>query len=192
MRKNFGAKPYMYPLPVLIIGTYSEDGVEDAMNAAWGGIADYKKIALYLSGEHKTVKNILQRKAFSVSMADVEHVVAADYVGIVSAYQVPNKFKNAGFHAIKSEYVDAPIIEELPLTLECQFISFDEESELLVGEIVNVSADERILDEKGSIDVKRLNPICFDAVHNTYLKIGEKVGNAFCDEKVIQEGVDGD
>ena len=192
MRKNLGVKTYAYPQPVFIIATYDEDGTPDAMNAAWGCIADSDKIALYLAKEHKTVKNILKKKAFTVSMATEEYVIACDYVGIVSANQVPNKFKNAGFHAIKSEYVDAPIIEELPLTLECQFISFDEESELLVGEIVNVSADERILDEKGSIDVKRLNPICFDAVHNTYLKLGEKVGNAFRDGKRIQEGVSND
>lgn len=181
MRKNFGAKPFMYPQPVLIIATYDENGVANAMNAAWGGIADYKKIALYLNAKHKTVKNILGQKAFTVSMADVEHVVEADYVGIVSANNVPDKLSKAGLHTTKSEFVNAPLIDELPLALECQFVSFDEESELLIGEIINVCADEKILSEDGRIDPFKLNPITFDTVHNAYLKLGEKVGNAFKD-----------
>lgn len=181
MRKNFGAKPYMYPQPVLIIATYDEAGVPNAMNAAWGGIADYKRVALYLSAEHKSVKNILQRKAFTISMADVDHVVECDYVGIVSGNTEPDKFSKAGFHATKSEFIDAPLIDELPMALECKLISFNEVTELLIGEIINVSADERILDEQGKIDPMKLSPITFDAVHNTYLKLGEKVGNAFKD-----------
>lgn len=181
MRKNFGAKPFLYPQPVLIIATYDENGVADAMNAAWGGIADYKKVALYLSGEHKTVKNILSQKAFTVSMADVDHVIEADYVGVVSANHVPDKLSQAGLHTTKSEFVNAPLIDELPMALECQFVSFDEDSELLIGEIINVCADEKILNEAGQIDPSLLKPITFDPVNHTYLKLGEKVGNAFKD-----------
>ncbi len=181
MRKNFGAKPYLYPQPVLIIATYGEDGTPDAMNAAWGGISETNQISMCLSAEHKTVKNILARGAFTVSMADVEHVAECDYVGIVSANKVPDKLERAGFHTQKSELVDAPIIEELPMTLECRLISYEEESCRLVGEIINVSAEERILDENGKIDPSKLNPITFDPVHNAYLKLGEKVGNAFGD-----------
>ena len=145
MRKDFGAKPFLYPQPVLMLATYGEDGTPDVMNAAWGGIADMKRVAMYLSASHKTVKNILARKAFTVSMADADHVTECDYLGIVSANQVPDKVARAGFHVTKSAHVDAPLVDELPLALECRFVSFDEESELLVGEIVNVSADERIL-----------------------------------------------
>lgn len=171
----------MYPQPVLIIASYGEDGTPDAMNAAWGMIMDYKKIGMVLASEHKTVKNILAKGAFTVSMADAEHMAAADYVGIVSANNVPDKFARAGFHATKSEFVDAPVIDELPMTLECRLERYDEELELLIGEIVNISADERILDENGKIDPKKLQPISFDPVHNDYLALGDKVGNAFKD-----------
>ena len=181
MRKNFGAKPYTYPQPVLIIAAYDENGTPDAMNAAWGGFSDDTQISMCLSAGHKTVKNIQARKAFTVSMADAAHVVACDYVGIVSGNKVPDKFEKAGFHATKSEFVDAPLIDELPMTLECTLVSYDPETCRLVGEIVNVSADERILDENGKIDPAKLEPITFDPVNNAYLKLGEKVGNAFKD-----------
>ena len=181
MRKNFGAKPWTYPQPVFILATYNEDGTPNAMNAAWGGISDDTQISMCLSAGHKTVKNIQARKAFTVSMADAAHVVACDYVGIVSGNKVPDKFEKAGFHATKSEFVDAPLIDELPMTLECTLVSYDPETCRLVGEIVNVSADERILDENGKIDPAKLEPITFDPVNNAYLKLGEKVGNAFKD-----------
>lgn len=181
MRKNFGAKPYTYPQPVLIIASYDENGTPDAMNAAWGGISDDTQISMCLSAGHKTVKNILKRKAFTVSMADAAHVTACDYVGIVSANDVPDKLEKAGFHTTRSEFVDAPLIDELPMTLECRLVSYDEESCRMVGEIVNVSAEESVLDENGKIDPGKLQPITFDPVNNAYLKLGEKVGNAFRD-----------
>lgn len=181
MRKNFGAKPYTYPQPVLIIASYDENGTPDAMNAAWGGISDDTQISMCLSAGHKTVKNILKRKAFTVSMADAAHVTACDYVGIVSANDVPDKLEKAGFHTTRSEFVDAPLIDELPMTLECRLVSYDEESCRMVGEIVNVSAEESVLDENGKIDPEKLQPITFDPVNNAYLKLGEKVGNAFRD-----------
>lgn len=181
MRKNFGAKPYTYPQPVLIIASYDENGTPDAMNAAWGGISDDTQISMCLSAGHKTVKNILKRKAFTVSMADAANVAACDYVGIVSANDVPDKLEKAGFHTTRSEFVDAPLIDELPMALECRLVSYDEESCRMVGEIVNVSAEESVLDENGKIDPGKLQPITFDPVNNTYLKLGEKVGNAFRD-----------
>ena len=181
MRKNFGAKPYTYPQPVLIIASYDETGTADAMNAAWGGISDDTQISMCLSAGHKTVKNILNRKAFTVSMADAAHVTECDYVGIVSANDVPDKLSRAGFHTTKSEFVDAPLIDELRMALECRLVSYDEDSCRMVGEIVNVSADERILGENGKIDPVKLQPITFDPVNNAYLKLGEKVGNAFKD-----------
>lgn len=186
MRKNFGPKPYLYPQPVLIIATYGEDGTPDAMNAAWGGISDSNRVSMYLSAGHKTVQNILSRKAFTVSMADEDHVVECDYVGIVSANQVPDKLARAGLHTTRSQFVDAPLIDELPMALECRFLSFDEETELLLGEIINVSAEEYILGEDGKIDPAKLRPISFDPVNHDYLALGEKVGRAFQDGKRLK------
>lgn len=181
MRQNFGAKPLSYPQPVFIIASYGDDDTPDAMNAAWGGISEMTEISMCLSPEHKTVKNILARGAFTVSMADVAHMSKCDYVGIVSANDVPGKFEKAGFHATKSEFVDAPLIDELPMALECKLISYDEESCRMVGEIVNVCADERVLNESGNVDLAKLRPITFDPMNNAYHVIGEKVGHAFKD-----------
>ena len=121
MRKDFGAKPYLYPQPVMIIGTYDKDGKPNAMNAAWGGIVGANEIIIDLSS-HKTTDNIMKNKAFTVGVADLEHLVACDYVGIVSANNEPNKMEKAGFTTIRSEFVNAPIINELPLTLECELV----------------------------------------------------------------------
>jgi len=181
MRKNFGVKPAVYPLPVFIIASYDENGVPNAMNAAWGGISEENEISICVSAGHKTTKNILARGAFTVSMADEEHVAACDYVGIVSGNKVPDKFARAGFHATKSEFVDAPIIDELKMAVECELVSYDEQSCRLVGRIVNVSADESVLNEKGKIDPAKLKPITFDTMNNAYLALGAKVGNAFSD-----------
>ena len=181
MRKNFGAKPYTYPQPVFIIATYGEDGTPDAMNAAWGGISEANELSMCISAGHKTTKNILARKAFTVSMADAAHVVECDYVGVVSANDVPDKLAKAGFHTTKSEFVDAPLIDELAMAVECRLVSYDPESCRLVGEIVNISVDESVLTPEGKVDVAKLAPITFDAISNAYHKLGEKVGDAFRD-----------
>ena len=181
MRKNFGAKPLLYPQPVFIIASYDENGVPNAMNAAWGGISEEKEISICVSEDHKTTKNILARGAFTVSMADADHVTECDYVGVVSGNKVPDKLERAGFHTVKSEFVDAPIIEELPMAVECRLISYDAETCRLVGEIVNVCADERVLGENGKVDPAKLRPITFDPMNNAYLVLDEKVGNAFSD-----------
>lgn len=180
MRKNFGQKTWFYPMPVLIIGSYDEEGKADAMNAAWGGIYDSNHVVLCLSESHKTTKNILAKKAFTVSFVDAAHVVAADYVGLVSANDTADKMERSGFHTTKSEFVDAPIIDELPMTLECRLEKVNEDGNI-IGEIINVSADESILDAEGMIDPGKLQAIAFDPVHSAYLKLGEKVGNAFRD-----------
>jgi len=180
MRKNLGAKAILYPMPVLIIGSYDENGTPDAMNAAWGGISEETQISICVSDTHKTAANIIARKAFTVSIADAENVVAADYVGIVSGNKEPDKIKKAGWTAVKSEKVDAPIFNELPLALECRLISYDEESCRLVGEIINVCADERILTD-GKVDLSKFSPITYDTVNHDYITLGEKVGNAFSD-----------
>ncbi len=184
MRKNFGKKTWMYPLPVLIIGTYGEDGTPDAMNAAWGGIYDTGKVVLCLSEGHKTTANIKARGAFTVSFADQEHLVASDYVGIVSANKEPDKLAKAGFHTTKSEFVDAPLIDELPMALECRLDKINEDGNV-IGEIVNVSVEESILNEEGTVDLTKWHPITFDSVHNTYTTLGETVGKAFHDGKAI-------
>ena len=181
MRKNFGSKPICYPQPVFILGTYDENGIPDAMNAAWGGISEENEVSVCISENHKTTENILVKKAFTVSMGTADQVVACDYVGIESGTKVPDKVARAGFHPVKAEFVDAPLFEELPMTLECKFVSYDEDSCRMVGEIVNVSADERILDEEGKIDPTKLDPIVYDPVHHAYRTLGRQAGRAFHD-----------
>lgn len=176
-RVNFGTKPWMYPMPVLIVGTYDEEGTPNAMNAAWGCITDVNEVTISM-GHHKTSENFAKTGAFTVSFATEDTVVASDYVGVESASKVPDKFAKAGFHAVKSEFVNAPLIQELPMALECKVKSY--EDEILIGEIVNVAADECILTD-GKIDPKKLKPIMYDPVNHDYLGLGEKVGNAFQD-----------
>lgn len=178
MRKDFGAKAMLYPMPVLMISTYDENGNPDVMNAAWGGIADDTKINICLSPEHKTVKNIQAGSDFTVSMATAKTVAACDYVGIVSANKEPEKIKKSGFHFEKSKSVNAPVVQELPMVLECKTISFDVQGSRLLGEIVNVSADESVLTD-GKIDVKKLDPITYDGVNHKYIRLGEVVADAF-------------
>lgn len=176
-RVSFGPKPLMFPQPVLIIATYDRDGNPNAMNAAWGITTDFTEITVSLS-DHKTTDNLKERGAFTVSMATEDFEAACDYVGIESGRKVPDKFKRAGFTAVKSEYVDAPLIAELPLAMECRVKSFGDG--ILVGEIVNVCAEESILTE-GKVDVKKLRPISFDPFTNSYYGVGEKAGDAFKD-----------
>ena len=181
MRKNFGAKAMCYPMPVFIIGTYNADGTPNAMNAAWGGISEETEITICVDNTHKTAENLLARKAFTVSMATAKMMVACDYVGIVSGNKEPEKFAKAGFHATQSPFVDAPLIDELPMALECEVISYDTETCRLVGRIVNVCADESVLGENGKVDVAKLQPITYDPMNHHYLVLGKKVGQAFHD-----------
>lgn len=184
MRKNFGVKTWVYPMPVFIVGTYDEDGTPNAMNAAWGGIYDTNLVMVCLADEHKTTENIKKTGAFTLSFATSKMVVPCDYVGIVSANDCPDKFDKAGFHALKSEFVNAPIIEELPVTVECNLLKFNEDG-ICIGQIVNISADESVLDEQGKVDAKKLDPIVYDSVSHAYWNFGEKVGQAFSDGKKL-------
>lgn len=186
MRHNFGPKPMLYPMPVFIIGTYNEDGTPNAMNAAWGGISEETEISICVDSAHKTAENILARKAFTVSMATAQFAAACDYVGIVSGNKEPEKFTKAGFHASKSAFVDAPLIDELPMALECELISYDPETCRLVGKIVNVCAEETVLDDKGKVDVAKLRPISYDPMSHHYLVLGEIVGQAFHDGAALK------
>ena len=185
MRKNFGPKTACYPMPVYIISTYNADGTPNAMNAAWGGISEEKEISICVDSAHKTAENLVARGAFTVSMATENCMTACDYVGIVSGNKEPRKFEKAGFHATPSEFVDAPLIDELPMALECKVISYDPESCRLVGEIVNVCADESVLTD-GKVDVSKLRPITYDPMNYHYLVLGEKVGQAFHDGKALK------
>ena len=184
MRKNFGAKNWLYPMPVLIIGTYDDNGIPNAMNAAWGGIYDTNQIMVCLSHDHKTTENIKKTGAFTISFATAGMVVPCDYVGIISANDVPDKFSKAGFHATRGEFVNAPIIDELPMVMECKLIKFNEDG-ICIGEIVNVSAEEGILDANGNVNAKKLDPISYDGVTHAYWRLGDKVGQAFSDGKKI-------
>ncbi len=186
MRKNFGPQSWLYPMPVLIISTYDENGNPNAMNAAWGGIYDTNKLAVCIDPGHKTAKNLMLRKSFTVSIADAAHVTECDYLGITSGNKVPDKIAKAGFTVSKSEFVDAPVINELPMNIECRVISFDENAGCTVAEIVNISADESILDENGRISPAKFEPITFDPVNHTYLKLGTAAGHAFKDGAKIK------
>ena len=185
MRKNFGAQSDIYPMPVFIVAAFDEEGNPNCMNAAWGGIYESKQIMVCLSHGHKTTKNIMATKAFTVNIADAKHVVEADYVGVVSGNNEPDKMKKSGFTVSKSEFVNAPVINELPMSVECKLIKFNDDG-ICIGEIVNISVDEKVLGDDGLVDPQKLEAITFDPYHNAYLKLGEKVGNAFSDGKKLK------
>jgi len=184
MRKNFGVKTWIYPQPVLIIGTYDENDRPNAMNAAWGGICDYDKLMIDLS-EHKTTANMDIHKAFTVHVGDRAHAAACDYVGIVSGNDVPDKFERAGFTQVCGEFVHAPIINELPIALECELLEKLSDGKY-IGKIVNVSADERYLGADGLPDLSAFTPITFDPVHNKYIALGECVADAFSAGRALE------
>ena len=179
MRKNFGPKAWLYPMPVLVIGSYDENGIADAMNAAWGGISLEDRISICVDDAHKTTANVLARKAFTVHVADVKNLVACDYVGCVSANKTPDKLAKTGWTVTKSGFVDAPVIEDLPIVLECELVGYDKSDCRMVGRIVNVGIDEAVLTADGKVDVARLAPIAFDPVNHVYHRLGEAVGTAF-------------
>lgn len=183
MRKDFGKQNWFFPEPVLIIGTYDEDGTPNAMNAAWGGVWDYDKIYISLS-EHKTTKNLRLKKCFTLSFADAKHVIQADYVGIVSGNQVKDKIAKCGLKTQKSNFIDAPIFTDFPLCLECVVDSFEDGN--LIGQIVNTSADQSVLDESGKVDISKLNLITYEPITHKYVALGEVVGNAFSDGKKLK------
>ena len=182
MRKNIKSTEAIFPMPVLMIATYNEDGSIDVMNAAWGTMLERDHVILNLTETHKTVKNIKERKAFTVSIADAKHVVEADYFGIVSGNNTPDKFENSKLTDVKSENVDAPIINEFPICMECEFIEYQDGKYGcgVVGKIVNVTADESVMNGE-NVDISLLNAIAFDPYTHGYYKVTERVGNAFKD-----------
>ena len=179
--KDFGVKPYLFPMPVYMIGTWNEDGTVDSMPMAWGGICAENMVALNLEEDHKTVANLKAKGAFTLSVPGLDTLVASDYMGIASANKFADKFERTGLHAVKSERVDAPVITEYPLTLECRVLEMQEQPYGLrvLGEIVNVLADEKVLDEQGRIDSGKLNTFLFDQMRNDYYAVGEVCGKAW-------------
>lgn len=181
MKKDLGVKPYVFPMPVLMIATYGEDGAVDVMNMAWGGVCAENMVALNIDEDHKTSENIKKRGAFTLSIADVPHLKEADFFGIATGNKMPDKFERSGLHAAKSTRVDAPVVQEFPLTLECRVVELQNTSYgfRVLGEIVNVLADEAVLDEKGRVDPAKLNAFVFDQFQSGYYAVGEKVGQAW-------------
>ncbi len=182
MRKNIKTTEAIFPMPVLMVATYNDDDSVDVMNAAWGTMLSRNQVILNLTETHKTVKNIKKRKAFTVSIADSKHVVQADYFGVVSANNISNKFENSGLSVIKSENVDAPIINEFPICLECEFIEYQngEYGAGVIGKVINVTADESVMNND-KIDISRVNAIAFDPYTHGYYEVTKRVGEAFKD-----------
>lgn len=189
MKKNLGAVPAVYPMPVLMVAAYDENRTVNVMNAAWGMICDMDKIALFISEGHKTTQNILKAKAFTVSIADKAHTAEADFFGIATGNKMPDKFERTGFHAVRSEFVNAPVIEEFPVTMECELAEIINTDSMyaIVGKIVNTQADETVLNEKDKVDPTKLNALIFDQFQSGYYVTGEKVGQAWNEGKELMK-----
>ena len=186
MKKNFGAKALLYPMPALILGSYDEKDTPNAMVAAWGCVSDYDQVTVIVDASHKTLANILNRKAFTVCIADAKHVPEVDYLGNISGNDEPDKVAKLGLHTSKGTFADAPVFEEFPVTLECEFVSFDEEPERLIGKVLNLSIDEAILGTNGKIDLSKFHPIVYDSHGHTYTTLGRQIGLAYEDYKKLQ------
>ncbi|MBO4831625.1 MAG: flavin reductase family protein [Oscillospiraceae bacterium] len=193
MRKDLGKQPALFPMPVLMVAAYDENGTVQVMNAAWGMICDMDKVALFIDEDHATTKAIRQTKAFTVSIADREHMDVADYYGIATGNKLPDKFAKSGYHAEKSAHVNAPVITEFPVAMECELAEITETENLhaVVGNIVNVSADEKVLSENGKVDPAKLDALIFDQFQAGYYVAGEKVGNAWNAGKELVKAAQG-
>ena len=180
MKKDLGVKQAVFPMPVLMVAAYDENGKVNVMNAAWGMISAMDKISLFISEPHKTTKNIHKTKAFTVSLATVETMKEADFFGIASGNEMDDKFERTGYHATKSAHVNAPVIDEFPVCMECELDEVIEgDNHAVIGKIVNVCADESVLDEEGEVDPGKINALIFDNFQSGYYVVGEKVGMAW-------------
>ena len=181
MKKNLGVVPAVYPMPVLMVAAYDENGTVNVMNAAWGMICAMDKIALFIDEDHKTTQNLLKTKAFTVSIADRAHMDVADFFGIATGNKMPDKFARTGYKATKSQHVNAPVIDEFPVTMECSLaeVVSTETMYCIVGKIANVVADETVLSENGKVDPAKLNALIFDQFQSGYYVTGDKVGQAW-------------
>ena len=181
MKKDLGIIPAVYPMPVLMLAAYDENGKVNVMNAAWGQICDMDKIILFLGEDRKTLANMKVSNAFTVALADEEHVDVADFFGIASGNRMEDKFERTGYHAVKSDKVNAPIIEEFPVVMECELLEFlhTDYVDGIVGKIVNVKAEEAVLGENSKVAPEKLNALMFDQFQHGYCVTGEKVGKAW-------------
>ena len=191
MKKDLGVIPAVYPMPVLMVAAYDENGKVNVMNVAWGQICDEDKIILFIGEGKKTWLNIQASKAFTVALADKAHMDVADFFGIASGNKINDKFERTGYHAVKSDKVHAPIIEEFPLVMECELLEFlhSDYVDGIVGKIVNVKAEESVLNEKGKVEPEKLNAILFDQFRNGYYVVGEKVGKAWNAGAALMKGL---
>jgi len=187
MKQPIKTTEAIFPMPVLLISTYNEDGSIDVMNAAWGTMMDRNHVALNLTETHKTVENIKQRKGFVIHIADAAHVVEADWFGVVSGRKEKDKFAKSGFTATKSSLVDAPIINELPIAIECEFIEYqnDETGLGVIGKVLQTSVESSLIKD-GRVDIESLNAIAFDPYTHGYYQVGQRVGEAFKDGLKLQ------
>lgn len=187
MKQDFGVQHWMFPMPVLMIGTYNDDGTPDMMNAAWGGITYDDQITICIDTAHRTWKNIAARRAFTVAFGTADTIEACDYLGLVSGNNVPDKVAKCGLTASKSKFVDAPVMAELPLVLECALIAQDEALCKVVGRILNCAAEESILTD-GKPDAEKMKPVCFDPCRHVYRIMGKAVAKAFSCGRSIKSG----
>ena len=181
MKKDLGLVQAVYPMPVLMVAAYDENEKVNVMNVAWGQICDDDKIILFIGKGKRTWLNIQASKAFTVSLADRAHMDVADFFGIASGNRMDDKFERTGYHAVKSDKVHAPIIEEFPVVMECELLEFlhTDYVDGIVGRIVNVKAEQAVLDEAGKVDPGKLQALQFDQFRNGYYLTGEKVGQAW-------------
>lgn len=181
MKKNLADRPALFPMPVLMVATYDESNTVNVMNAAWGMISDMDKITLFLDEGHKTTANIRAMRAFTVSLADQAHMAEADFFGIATGNKMPDKFARTGLHATKSAHVNAPIIEEFPVVMECALLEIieTEHTFAIVGQIMNAQAEESVLDAKGNVEPSKLNALMFNQFQKAYYSIGVQIGKAW-------------
>ena len=177
MKKEFKVTPGIFPMPVIMIATYNEDNTVDVMNAAWGTAMSLQQLLLNLDESHKTVKNIKRTKACTVSLATKETMVESDYFGIVSANNVKDKFEKSKLTATKSNVVDAPIIEEYPICMECKLVEVGEAGTIV--EVVKVNIEEKYLTSDNKIKFEDMHIISYDPYTHGYYVVGERVGDAF-------------
>ena len=181
MKKDIGIVPAVYPMPVLMVAAYDKNEKVNVMNVAWGQICDMDKIILFIGEGKKTWLNIQESKAFTVAIADEAHMDVADFFGIATGNKMDDKFERTGYHAVKSDRVHAPVIEEFPLVMECELLEFLKSDHVsgIVGKIVNVKAEEKVLSENGKVDPEKLNALMFDQFQNGYYLTGKKAGKAW-------------
>ena len=181
MKKDLGVLQAVYPMPVLMVAAYDENGKVNVMNAAWGMICAMDKIALFIDEDHKTTQNLLKTKAFTVALADQAHMDVADFFGIATGNKMEDKFERTGYTAIKSSFVNAPIIDEFPVVMDCELaeVSETESFYCIVGKIINTAAEEKVLSENGKVDPMKLQALIFDQFQHGYYVTGEQAGQAW-------------